>query len=69
MKGNSILRLWRSSSKYEKALFLVFVLSLPFLKAYVAGDGVGFYAYVRSPLIDHNFSFLFRHFVRAVFQS
>jgi hypothetical protein len=57
MRANFILRLWRSSSNYEKALFLLFVLSLPFLKAYVAGDGVGFYAYVRSPLIDHNFSF------------
>jgi Dolichyl-phosphate-mannose-protein mannosyltransferase len=57
MRANFILRLWRSSSNYERALFLVFILSLPFLKAYVAGDGVGFYAYVRSPLIDHNFSF------------
>lgn len=57
MRPNFILRLWGSVSNYEKALFLVFVLSLPFLKAYVAGDGVGFYAYIRSPLIDHNFSF------------
>ena len=56
MKANFILRLWHSSSNYERALFLVFVLGLPFLHAFVAGDGVGFYAYVRSPLIDHNFS-------------
>jgi len=57
MKANFILRLWRSVSNYQKALFLLFVLSLPFLDPFVAGDGVGFYAYVRSPLIDHNFSF------------
>jgi hypothetical protein len=49
MRPNFILRLWGSLSNYEKALFLVFVLSLPFLKAYVAGDGVGLYTYVRSP--------------------
>ena len=57
MKANFILRLWRSRSMYERALFLLFVLSIPFLDAYVAGDGIGFYAYVRSPLIDHNFNF------------
>ena len=52
-----ILRLWRSRSNYEKALFLLFLLSLPFLHPVVNGDGAGYYAYVRSPLIDHNFSF------------
>jgi hypothetical protein len=57
MKANFILRLWRSRSNYERALFLVFVLSLPFLQGHVDGDGIGFYAYVRSPLIDHNFNF------------
>jgi len=57
MKANFILQIWRSLSKYERALFLVFVLSVPFLNGRVDGDGVGFYAYVRSPLIDHNFSF------------
>jgi hypothetical protein len=57
MKANFILRLWRSRSYYERALFLVFVLSLPFLQAHVEGDGIGFYAYARSPLIDHNFNF------------
>lgn len=57
MKANFILRLWRSVSNYERALFLVFVLGLPFLRTFVAGDGIGFYAYVRSPLIDHNFRF------------
>jgi len=57
MQTNFIRHLWRSRSNYEKALFFVFLLSLPFLHAVVNGDGIGYYAYVRSPLIDHNFSF------------
>lgn len=57
MKTNLWQCLWRSRSKYEKALFFVFLLSLPFLHAVVGGDGNGYYAYIRSPLIDHNFSF------------
>jgi hypothetical protein len=57
MKTNFIQRLWRSRSNYEKALFFVFLLSLPFLHAEVNGDGIGYYAYLRSPLIDANFSF------------
>jgi hypothetical protein len=58
MKHGSIVRLWRSRSKYEKALFLVFLASLPFLHPLVNGDGVGYYAYVRSPLVDHDLQFL-----------
>jgi hypothetical protein len=57
MRPNFILRLWRSVSNYERALFFVFLLGLPFLTGKVNGDGIGFYAYVRSPLIDHNLSF------------
>jgi hypothetical protein len=57
MKTNFIQRLWRSRSNYEKALFFVFLLSLPFLHPEVNGDGIGYYAYLRSPLIDGNFSF------------
>jgi hypothetical protein len=57
MNTSFILRLWRSRSNYEKALFFLFLLSLPFLHLLVNGDGVGYYAYVRSPLVDHNFSF------------
>ena len=57
MKTNLIQRLWGSRSNYEKALFFVFLFTLPFLHALVNGDGVGYYAYLRSPLIDHNFDF------------
>lgn len=56
MKTN-LIRLWHSRTNYQKALFFVFLLSLPFLHAIVNGDGVGYYAYIRSPLIDHNFNF------------
>lgn len=40
-----------------KLLFLLFLLTLPLLNPWVRGDGVGYYAYVRSPLIDHDLNF------------
>jgi hypothetical protein len=55
--GVFLRHFWRARSNYEKVLFFVFLLSLPFLHAQVIGDGVGYYAYIRSPLVDHNFSF------------
>jgi hypothetical protein len=50
-------RVWRALSGYDKSLFLLFALSLAFLHPEVNGDGVGYYANLRSPLIDHNFQF------------
>lgn len=44
-------------SGYEKLLLLVFLLTLPLVNPWVRGDGVGYYAYVRSLLIDHNLRF------------
>ena len=44
-------------SKYEKILGLVFVLSLPLSNPWVRGDGVGYYAYVRSMLIEGHLNF------------
>lgn len=38
-------------------LALVFVLTLPLVNPLVHGDGVGYYAYLRAPLIQHNFRF------------
>jgi hypothetical protein len=52
-----VLNYWRSRSKYEKALFVLFLLTLPFVHPRVTGDGIGYYAYLRSPLIDHNLRF------------
>ncbi|HVB55797.1 MAG TPA: glycosyltransferase family 39 protein [Candidatus Acidoferrales bacterium] len=44
-------------SHFEKILIALFFLSLPFIHASVFSDGRGYYAYLRSPLIDHNLSF------------
>jgi len=33
----------------------LFLCTLPLVNPIVHGDGVGYYAYVRAPLIDHNF--------------
>ena len=53
----------RGSRKSERLLFLLFLLSLPFLNPWVRGDGVGYYAFARAPLIQHNLDFTedYRH--------
>jgi hypothetical protein len=43
--------------KAERALLLLFLLSLPLVNPIVHGDGVGYYAYARAPLIQHNLRF------------
>ncbi|MCU1243346.1 MAG: hypothetical protein JWO71_4072 [Candidatus Acidoferrum typicum] len=51
---------WRrlvNCSGYWKALIILFLLTLPFLHGEVDGDGIGYYAHLRSPLIDHNFAY------------
>jgi len=40
-----------------KLLFLLFFMTLPFVNPWVRGDGVGYYAYLRSLLIDHDLRF------------
>jgi Dolichyl-phosphate-mannose-protein mannosyltransferase len=52
-----MLRLWASLSRYEKVLIFLFVLTIPFIHAQVRGDGIGYYAYARSLLIDHDLQF------------
>lgn len=44
-------------------LLLLWVFSLPFLNPWVRGDGVGYYAFARAPLIQHNLDFTedYRH--------
>ena len=42
---------------YEKILFLIFVFTLPLVNPWVRGDGVGYYAYGRAPLVEHSFDF------------
>ncbi|MGB7284219.1 MAG: hypothetical protein WBE13_18285, partial [Candidatus Acidiferrum sp.] len=45
------------SRKAERLLLVLFLLSLPILNPWVRGDGVGYYAFVRAPLIQHNLDF------------
>jgi hypothetical protein len=42
---------------YRRILIIFFVLSLPMVNPIVHGDGVGYYAYARAPLIQHNLHF------------
>jgi hypothetical protein len=54
--ARSILRLVQITN-YQKILILVFVLTLPLSNPWVRGDGVGYYAYVRSLLIEKHLDF------------
>jgi hypothetical protein len=41
----------------DRFLLLFFVLSLPLINPWIRGDGVGYYALARAPLIQHNLDF------------
>src|SRR5258708_36378310 len=41
----------------ERPLLLLFLFSLALLNPWVRGDGVGYYAFARAPLIDHSLNF------------
>jgi hypothetical protein len=45
------------SRRSQRLLFLFFVLSLPFVNPWVRGDGVGYYAFARAPLVEHSLDF------------
>jgi hypothetical protein len=45
------------SRNSERLLLILFILSLPFLNPWVRGDGVGYYAFARAPLIEHSLDF------------
>src|SRR5882672_2257683 len=47
----------RSSVRSGRILLVLFLLSLPMVNPIVHGDGVGYYAYARAPLIQHNLRF------------
>jgi hypothetical protein len=51
------------SPNAERLLLLLFLCSLPLLNPWVRGDGVGYYAFARAPLIQHNLDFTedYRH--------
>jgi hypothetical protein len=49
---------WREKiSRHEKMLALIFLLTLPLVNPWVRGDGVGYYAYARSLLVEHRLDF------------
>jgi hypothetical protein len=48
---------WRSFSRAEKTLVVLFLLTLPLVQPRVSADGTGYYAFARSLLIDHNLQF------------
>jgi hypothetical protein len=47
----------RRLTRYEGLLGLLFLLTLPLSNPWVRGDGVGYYAFARSVLIDHRLDF------------
>lgn len=55
MEGTRSKRVF--SFSYPKALLILFLLSLPLVNPWVHGDGVGYYAYAHSLLINHNLQF------------
>ncbi|MGH9865501.1 MAG: hypothetical protein ACRD4H_08835 [Candidatus Acidiferrales bacterium] len=44
-------------SRYDKFLIVIFVLTLPLVNPWVRGDGVGYYAYARAIIVNHNLQF------------
>jgi len=57
------------SRRYTRILLILFLCTLPLVNPIVHGDGVGYYAYVRAPLIEHNFDFAhnYQHAIGAIF--
>jgi hypothetical protein len=47
----------RREFPYQKFMLVFFLLSLPVVNPTVHGDGVGYYAYARALLIQHNLRF------------
>src|SRR5215831_1175805 len=45
------------SVRFRRILLILFLCSLPLINPIVHGDGVGYYAYARAPLIQHNLHF------------
>jgi hypothetical protein len=55
------------SRAFVGILVILFLLTLPLVNPWVRGDGVGYYAYARAPLIEHNLDFT--HDYQAANQS
>ncbi len=44
-------------NRFEWILLFVFLLTVPLLNPWIRGDGSGYYAYARAPLIEHSLDF------------
>lgn len=51
------IRIMRRRRRYYLLLTGFFFASLPLINPWVRGDGIGYYAYVRAPLIEHSLDF------------
>jgi hypothetical protein len=47
----------RQRHRYSKILLLLFFLTLPLVNPWVRGDGVDYYAYIRSLMVEHKLDF------------
>lgn len=56
-RSGSVTKVARREIPYVKILFVFFLLTLPIVNPTVHGDGVGYYAYARAILIQHNLQF------------
>jgi hypothetical protein len=56
-RSGSVTAATRRAFPYQRILLVCFVLSLPLVNPTVHGDGVGYYAYARATLIQHNLQF------------
>jgi len=54
---SGLLASCRKLTRYEAALIVLFLLTLPLMNPWVRGDGVGYYAFARSVLIEHKLDF------------
>lgn len=54
-RRKTVKRFW--PSRCERWLLAIFLLSLPLVNPWVHGDGIGYYAYARSILIEHRLDF------------
>lgn len=44
-------------NRYDKILIVIFILTLPLVNPWVRGDGVGYYAYARAIVVNHDLQF------------
>src|SRR5690348_18191575 len=57
VQSQSLSRPLAQARAFERPLLFLFLLSLALLNPWVRGDGVGYYAFARAPLIQHNLDF------------